>query len=80
MKLDDIKTILEGYERARKLIKEKAKAKFIGDSGQRGENMWGYLSINSIYAENDYVVVSLEYNEPYSGDEEIILSAADLEG
>ncbi len=80
MKIEDATAILKGYDILRKMVKEKAKAKLTPKGALRVPHALLYLELTSIYVEGENIIVSFEYNEPYSGSEEVILSAADLEG
>jgi hypothetical protein len=76
--------IVDAYHAAQKQIREVAMKKLIGravSAGKQIPHALRYLELNSFYVEDDStIVVSFSYSEPYSGEEEVILTDADFNG
>ncbi len=82
MKIEDAKLIMDAYDRLTKRVKELAMAKLVAmqDGREIGRSALRYIELSSIYVEDQHIVASFDYNEPYSGTEEIIIQASELEG
>lgn len=78
MDIRDAATILNGYGGLRKLVRERAMAKLTGPDPKKVPHALRYIELTSIYVEGENIIVSFEYNEPYSGSEEVILTASDI--
>lgn len=84
MKIEDAKLIMDAYGRLHKRIKELALAKIVARESkvppQRGPlvHALNYLELMSIWVEGEHIVASFDYNEPYSGTEEVIIQASEL--
>ena len=82
MKIEDANLIIEGYRLLEKRIKELALNKLRAMEANReiGRLAVQSLELQTFYIEGEHILVCFEYNEPYSGTQEVIIQASELEG
>lgn len=82
MKIEDAKLIMSGYSRLEKQVRELALAKLKAMEADReiGRLALQSLQLTSFYVEGEHILVCFDYNEPYSGTQEVIIQASELEG